>query len=410
MHNWEGRNWFMASESCKQLAARTENELLTNILPFWLKQSPDLERGGFWARVSPDLLVKELSPRGLILNSRILWTFSAAFRHYGDPAYLDLARRAYAEVTGRFTDPEYGGVYWMLDADWSPIDDSKKIYGQAFAIYSLVEYYLATGDPDSLSRAIAIFQLIEKHNYDEVNSGYLESSSRDWTPTQDLRLSAVDMNEKKSMNTHLHLLEAYTQLYHAWPDAGLREKLVSLINNFLDHIIDPQSHHLILFFDEIWRRKSRRISFGHDIETSWLLGEAAQVLDDPILIRKCLRASVEMAGSVLNEGLAADGGLSYELDEEGKLDGDVHWWVQAEAVVGFANAYQNSGRQEFLDAAVRAWDFIEAHLVDRRYGEWIYKVNAAREPNTELHKISEWKCPYHNSRACLELARRSRKC
>ncbi|HOT98052.1 MAG TPA: AGE family epimerase/isomerase [bacterium] len=399
----------MASETCKQLALRAERELLSDILPFWLEEAPDRERGGFWARVSPDLQVRERAPKGLILNARILWTFSAAYRQYLSPVYLGMARRAWHELATFFTDPIYGGMFWMLDERNLPLDDSKKIYGQAFALYSLTEYHLASGEQEPLERALAIYRLIEEHNYDSVNTGYLESASRDWSPTQDLRLSAVDMNEKKSMNTHLHLLEAYTQLFRAWPDDGLRERLVQLINNFLDHIIDAGTYHLVLFFDEHWQPKSHKISYGHDIETSWLLDEAAQALGDPVLGRKCQKISVAMANAVLEEGVAADGGLCYEC-EEGHTDAEVHWWVQSEAVVGFANAYQNSGRPEFLTAAVRAWDFIEAHFFDRTFGEWYYKVNAGRETDHHLHKISEWKCPYHNSRACLELVRRVKQC
>ncbi|HOC24998.1 MAG TPA: AGE family epimerase/isomerase [bacterium] len=400
----------MASETCRQLAARTERELLDNILPFWLEQAPDREQGGFWARVSPDLQVRERSPRGLILTTRILWTFAAAFHQYKNPAYLEMARKAYEEVCSAFIDPRYGGVFWMLDAERRPIDDSKKIYGQAFAIYSLVEYHAASGDAGALEQALAIYELIEKHNYDPLHTGYLESANRDWSPTEELRLSAIDMNEKKSMNTHLHLLEAYTRLYREWRDDGLRERLVSLVNNFLDHIIDSRSHHLILFFDESWQPKSGKVSYGHDIETSWLLDEATQLLTDPILARKCQKVSVAMAEAVLAEGVAPDGGLIYERDESGRPDHDVHWWVQAESVVGFANAYQNSGRPEFLAAAVRAWDFIAEHLIDRIHGEWFYKVDGERRVDRQLHKISEWKCPYHNSRTCLELARRVKKC
>ncbi len=399
----------MASEICRQLAARTERELLENILPFWLEQAPDSERGGFWARVSPDLTVHERSPRGLILTTRILWTFAAVFRQYQNPACLEMARKAYDEICSAFIDHQYGGAFWMLDANRQPLDDSKKIYGQAFAIYSLVEYYAASGDTVALEKALAVYKLIEKHNFDPLHTGYIESANRDWSPTAELRLSAVDMNEKKSMNTHLHLLEAYTSLYKEWQDDGLRERLVSLVNNFLDHIIDNRSHHLILFFDESWQPKSDKVSYGHDIETSWLLDEAAQLLADPVLSRKCRKVSVAMAEAVLAEGVAADGGLDYERDGNGHPDHDVHWWVQAESVVGFTNAYQNTGRQEFLTAAVRAWDFIEEHLIDRTHGEWFYKVDGARRADTQLHKISEWKCPYHNSRTCLELARRVEK-
>jgi len=294
----------------------------------------------------------------------------------------------------------------MLDENDAPLDVSKKIYGQAFAIYSLVEFFAASGDAEALQRAQAIYRLIEKHNYDPTYTGYLESANRDWSAAQDLRLSDIDMNEKKSMNTHLHLLEAYTQLYRVWPDEALRVQLQKLINNFLDHIINPQTYHLILFFDEAWQPKSIKISFGHDIETSWLLQEAAAALAEAETIQRCKILCQAMAEAVLTQGVAADGGVCYEKDEKGTLDSEVHWWVQAEAVVGFINAYQTSGRPDFLHAAIRAWDFIEKYLIDRTFGEWVYKVNEHRIPDTVLHKISEWKCPYHNSRMCLELMQR----
>jgi mannobiose 2-epimerase len=397
----------MENETCKQLAARTEKELLNNILPFWLAQAPDQDRGGFWARISPDLQTRTRTPKGLVLSSRILWAFSAASRYYQNGAYLEMADRAFQEITTRFLDQVYGGMFWMLDEHGAPLEANKKIYGQAFAIYSLVEYYFASKNPAALQHALALHELIEKHHYDASYSGYLETTKRDWSATDELRLSDVDLNEKKSMNSHLHMLEAYTQLYRAWPNIALRGRLVGLVNNFIDHIIDPNSHHLILFFDERWQPKSKRISFGHDIETSWMLDEAAGVLADPILVRKCNRITVAMANVVLNEGMNSDGGVLYEKTEAGELDRDVHWWVQAEAVVGFTNAFQNSGQQEFLRAASRAWDFIEAYLVDHTYGEWFYKVNNDKTPDATMNKVSEWKCPYHNTRACLELLRRT---
>lgn len=399
----------MESDTSQQLAVRCEKELLNNILPFWLEQSPDREHGGFWARVTPDLKTKTRSPKGLVLNARILWAFSAAGRQYHDPAFIELAERAYQEIANRFLDPLYGGVFWMLDAEGRPLDDSKKIYGQAFAIYSLVEYYRAGANSDALNLARAIYQLIEKHQYDPAETGYMETANRDWSPALTLRLSDVDLDEKKSMNSHLHMLEAYTQLYRVWPDPVLRGRLVGLVNNFLDNIIEPDSFHLALYFDEKWNRKSGRISFGHDIETSWMLDEAAEVLGDPILMRKCKKVAVAMAEVVLAQGLNPAGGVFYEVTEAGEIDRDVHWWVQAEAVVGFFNAFQNSGRSEFLQAAARAWDFIEEFLIDRTNGEWFYKVDRDNQPDTSLHKISEWKCPYHNTRACLELLRRTNK-
>jgi len=396
----------MPSELLQQLRDQAATELQVHILPFWLREAVDREKGGFWARISNDLQIRARSPKGLILNTRILWTFSAAYRQLGNPEYLEIAHRAYHYLVSRFVDKVHGGMYWMLDADGKPMDTSKKIYGQAFAVYALTEYFLATGSADALRLARKVYELVETYNFDCVYGGYLETSNRDWSPTENLRLSDVDMNEKKSMNTHLHLLEAYIQLYRAWPDAGLRGKLAALVENFTQHIIDPRTRHLRLFFDETWHCKSRKISFGHDIETSWLLDEAVRLLDDPLLGKTIRDVSLQMVDAVLQEGVAPDSGVHYERDEIGDLDLEVHWWVQVEAVVGFLNAYQKSDREVYLEAAHRAWKFIMTYLVDRKYGEWFYKVKADRTPAMEMFKVSEWKCPYHSGRACLEIMRR----
>jgi mannobiose 2-epimerase len=247
---------------------------------------------------------------------------------------------------------------------------------------------------------------IESSGHDAAHGGYFETYERDWTLAVDQRLSEVDMDERKSMNTHLHLLEAYAALLRIHEDATVRLRLRELIEIFLDHIVDPVTHHVILFFDEEWRPRSEKISFGHDIEGSWLLFEAAEVLGDAPLLNRVRQTAVTMAEVVLEQGIDADGGLLYEAGPQGIIDTDKHWWPQADAVVGFLNAYQISGRQCFLDAAERSWAFIEKYIVDHRYGEWFWLVSKDGVPDNRQDKVGPWKCPYHNSRACFEVMER----
>jgi len=388
------------------LRRQVEAELLSNILPFWLKYTIDDEYGGFRGQVLNDLTIDPHAAKGLILNARILWTFSKAFSVYRDPVYLHTAQRAYDYLLKYFFDPEFGGVYWMLDYEGRPLDTKKRIYGQAFAVYALAEYGHAIGNPVAFEKALRLVEQIESAGHDDEHAGYFETYERDWNLAIDQRLSDVDLDEKKSVNTHLHLLEAYATLLHFREDPTVRLRLRELIEIFLDHIIDPRNHHFILFFDEQWRRRSDVISFGHDIEGSWLLLEAAEILGEAALLERVREVSVKMAQAVYEQAIDADGGLLYEADPTGIIDTDKHWWPQAEAVVGFLNAYQLSGRRHFMDAAKRSWDFIENHIVDREHGEWFWLVSKAGVPGNEQDKVGPWKCPYHNSRTCFEVMER----
>jgi mannobiose 2-epimerase len=389
-----------------ELRQRVEAELLSDILPFWLKYAIDEEYGGFRGQIANDLTINPHAAKGIILNARILWTFSKAFSTYGDPVYLDAARRAYEYLVRFFWDNEFGGVYWMVDYQGNPFDTKKRIYGQAFTVYALAEYYHATGDAEILARALRLVEVIEASGHDPANGGYFETYERDWTLAVDQRLSEVDQDEKKSMNTHLHLLEAYAALLRNHEHSTVRLRLRELIEVFLNHIVDPKTHHFLLFFDEEWRTQSDKVSFGHDIEGSWLLCEAAEILGDTALLESVRAVGLSMAQAVYDQGLDTDGGLLYEAGPTGIIDSDKHWWPQAEAVVGFLNAHELSGRQYFRDAAERSWAFIEEHIIDREHGEWFWLVSKDGVPAAERDKVGPWKCPYHNSRACFETMER----
>lgn len=388
------------------LKARVEKELRTNILPFWLNHTIDHEFGGFHGQITNDLVIDAKADKGLILNTRILWTFSKAYSVYREDVYLAAAARAYDYILRHFGDGEFGGVYWMLNYRGEPSDTKKRVYGQAFTLYALAEYYLATRDDKAIKRAIALYDLLETASHDANFGGYFETYEREWSLAQDQRLSQVDMDEKKSMNTHLHMLEAHANLYRAWPDESLRNRLRELIEIFLKRIIDRRSHHLLLFFDEDWTPKSDVISFGHDIEGSWLLCEAAEIYGDPDLLKEVRQEAVRMAEAVYREGMDAKGGIVYEAKNGQIFNSDKHWWPQAEAVVGFLNAYQISGQYHFRAAAHSTWEFIDQYIVDREHGEWFSKISRDGVPSKDKYKVDAWKCPYHNSRACFEVMER----
>jgi len=379
--------------------------LVNDILPYWMERTIDNEHGGFYGRIDGENQLHPKTDKGSILNARILWTFSAAYNQFRNPQYLEIADRAFAYFIDHFIDKTQGGVYWMIDYKGNPIETKKQIYAQAFAIYGLSEYYKATKNEKALMAAKNLFHLIEHHAFDREENGYFEAYDSQWNLLEDLRLSAKDANEKKTMNTHLHILEAYTTLFQIWKDEQLQKRLKNLIVLFLDKFVN-EHYGFRLFFDEHWNSKSDEISFGHDIEGSWLLQEAAEVLDDKPLIEKTKKYANAMVDAVLINGFDNNGGLMYEATPEGIKDADKHWWPQAEAVVGLVNAWQNTSDNRYLQKSIEVWDFIKSNIIDSENGEWFFKVNKNGQPYMLEDKVGPWKCPYHNGRACLEIIKR----
>jgi mannobiose 2-epimerase len=394
----------------EKFSAQVGAHLFDFYLPFWCGPALDRENGGWMAWLANDLKPDRSQPKGLIVNARILWAFSAAQRARPRPVYAEMAGRAFDFVMNKFWDAQHGGAFWRLNDAGKVIDDSKKIYGQAFYIYALAEFYRTFGNQSALDRAKELFELSECHAHDAKFGGYVEVCNRDWSPAgADARLSEKDMAEKKSMNNHLHVLEACTNLHRVWPDARVAARLRELIEIFLTRILDARTQHLHHFFDEQWRVRSDTYTFGHDIEASWLLCEAAEELRDESLLKRVQPVAVQMAEIVFDEGLGADGALCYEGRDGKIIDSGHECWPQAEAMVGFLNAFEISRDGKFLAAALRVWDYIQRRLVDRVHGEWFWRIGSDGQPDPKLPKVSEWKGPYHATRACLETLRRLRK-
>lgn len=384
----------------QRFRAEAEAVLHENILPFWIRLA-DETRGGWYGAVRGDGTLLRDAPKGAVLHARILWAFSAAYRTTGRPAYLAQAARAEEYLLSRFYDRTYGGLYWSLAADGTPLDTKKQFYALGFAVYGLSEYARATGDAEALEYAVRLYRQIEAHSFDPVRDGYIEAAARDWSELEDVRLSAKDANERKTMNTHLHILEPYTNLYRVHRTEELRARLVHLIELFLGRIWSPSTGHLGLFFDDDWHSRDAGVSYGHDIEASWLLLEAAFEAGDAALTARVLDAAARIAAAA-GEGLQSDGSLICERRANGTCDFERHWWVQAENVVGQLWLWRHHGDDTALARAAACWSYIRDCLVDSAGGEWWWGILSDGTPDRANDKAGFWKCPYHNTRMCLE--------
>jgi len=378
-----------------------------NILNWWEKNTLDEENGGFIGQIDFDMTKHPEADKALVLNTRILLTYSAAYRFFKKPEYLKLADRAYNYVVEKFYDPKNVGVYWMVDKTGKPLNTRNQIFGLAFAAAVLAEYYRATEKKEALDIAMKLFDSIEKHSLDPKFNGYLDAFSQDWAVLQDMRLSPTDKNEPKTMNTHLHILIGYACLYRVHKDERVGKALKNLIQLFFDKIIDTERGALNLFFDVDWTHKSDNDSYGHDMETSWLLWDAVNVLGDEEIIKKARPIVIKMVEHSLKCGYDKDGGLMLGGKDENVSDPNKCWWGQTETVIALLNAYQMTKEEKYLDDALLTWDFIKKYLIDPKDGEWHGKVSKDdHTPFTDEVKAGAWKCPYHNSRMCMEVAER----
>lgn len=406
---------FPSNETSLRTLCHEAHECLTqNILPFWLNNMLDTKRDGWYGRMTGKGLIDKNAPRGAILYARLLWTFSAAYRILDDHTCLEAARLTKNYILAHFMDCEFGGSFWSVTADGQPLDAKKQFYAQGFMLYGFSEYARATGDQKALQIALHLFDIIESRAWDNNHGGYIEACTRDWQPIANMRLSAKDDNCPKSQNTHLHIIEPYTNLlrllHETNPESGYERKVSAaverLVSLFTNHILNPKTHHLDLFFDMDWTRRSTTESYGHDIECSWLLHEAALVLGDKAVLNK-VEPIVREVALASEKGLQPDGSMIYEGEPDGShFDRERHWWVQAEAVVGFFNLYQHFGDEMALDKALRLWEYIKNHLIDYEYGEWYWSIREDGSVNLDDDHAGFWKCPYHNGRMCMELIER----
>lgn len=378
---------------------------LNNILSWWSVYMIDNSSGGFYGSVSNKNIPDREAPKGIVLNSRILYTFSAAYNFTKEKSYLDIANRAYQYILNFFIDNEQGGVYWSVDSKGIMLEGKKQIYGLAFCIYGLAEFYKINKNNQALQFAIDLYHVIEKHSYDESKHGYIEAFTREWNDTGDLRLSDKDDNERKTMNTHLHIIEAYANLYSAWKDGVLRTKIGSLLEVFDSYFVNKDNYHLNLFFNENWVAKSILISYGHDIEAAWLLQRCAEIAGHNYFENHFKELSVFMTNAA-TQGLDDDGGMWYEFNpDENYLIKEKHAWCQAEAMIGFYNAFQLTHDKKYIELSKRSWSFIQKNIQDKIDGEWFWGVY---EDGSVMNKEKAgfWKCPYHSSRACIEIIQR----
>lgn len=385
----------------EKLKEEIESDLIENILPFWINHAVDSINGGFYGEVSSDGTPVLGANKGAILGSRILWTFSTAYRIYGDSIYRSMADRAANYYITHFIDNLYGGVYWSVTPNGEPKDVTKQTYATAFGIYGLAEHFRATGNERSLNSAISLYRTLEDKVHQKQEGGYIEVFGRDYTRSG---AKGVDGNASatKTMNTHIHILEAYTTLYKVWPNRELKSNLVELLDILAKKLYNAQTGHLILFCNDNWKPLEDEVSYGHDIETSWLICEAAEAIGDEAIISATQKQALSMVNATLENGFEANWLMKSESKGYQKL---YHWWPQSEAIVGLINAWQITGNREYLDAAVKCWATTSRYFVDRENGGWHKTIKDDFSP-LSTPKASEWNCPYHNSRMGFEISSR----
>jgi len=385
-----------------EFSEKLEVELIS-IFNYWKNNTIDHEFGGFLGRIDHNNNVIKDSPKGIVLNTRILWAFSRVNNFYGDTRFDEVCQRAFDYLYEHFRDRNYGGVYWEVDQTGKPSNRRKQIYAQAFCIYALSEYYKYSKNPKALIWALELYNLLEEKAFDKEFDGYIEAFEENWKSIQDLRLSEKDLNAPKTTNTHLHILEAYTTLFEVTKDSSVALSLQKLLTLFLGHIFN-YNNHLKLFFTKDWKNLSAEISYGHDIEAAWLLYYGAKILGDRELIQKTETMLSGVSKTFVSEALDVDFGVWNSKDSETQvINKDKHWWPQAEAMVGMIYAWKITNDRSYYDSCLQIWDFVKNKVLDTENGEWFFRLNRKGEPYTSEDKVGPWKCPYHNSRALIEI-------
>lgn len=373
------------------------------LIPFW-SALRDEEYGGFYGYMDFGLNLDKRAEKGCILNSRILWFFSRCAQQLGREDCLDHARHAYRFLMEHCLDKKHGGVYWSLNYEGSPLDSGKHTYAQAFAIYGLSAYYQASGDPEALETAWSLFQTVEGRCRDK--GGYLEAFTRSFRPASNEKLSENGVMAQRTMNTLLHVFEGYAGLYQAGHSADVAAAMVRILDIYLNKVYDPDSRRQRVFFDLDYNSLIDLHSYGHDIESSWLMDWGAALLGRRELADRVSRVDQALADHIYRRAFR-DRSVLNEC-ERGKDDTHRVWWVQAESVLGFLNAWEKTGQDCFRSAAIDVWHYINEVMTDRRPGgEWFWRVDENGLPDRAKPIVEPWKCPYHNGRLCLEILRRN---
>ncbi len=372
------------------------------LIPFW-EGLRDTQYGGFYGEMDYHLTLYPKADKGCILNSRILWFFSNAWLTVKEPGCLEHAKHSYEFLKNAFLDQEYGGVYWSVTYDGKPSDDSKHTYNQAFAVYGLASYYAASGDKEALRLAYRLVDKIESSCRDEL--GYLEAFDRSFQPVSNEKLSENGVMAERTMNTLLHVYEAYTELYRVDKEDRIARHLRWMLDLFADKVYNPKKRRLEVFFDHAWNSLIDLNSYGHDIEASWLIDRGLEILKDPLYSAKITPITKDLADHI--HSVAMDESSLYNECEAGKVDTKKVWWVQAEAILGFLNAYEKEpARSDYLESAARIWEFIKTYMIDqRKSSEWFFELHKDGRP-IRREIVGPWKCPYHNGRMCFEVINR----
>ena len=385
------------------MVEEVKEHLLHTIIPFW-KNLRDNEHGGYYGWLGYDLALDKKAVKGCILNSRITWFFANAYTLLKDESLLNEAKHGFAFMKDYCFDKENGGIYWSITYDGKPEDTTKHTYNQAFCIYALSSYYEASKDEEALAMAKELFHIIEEKCTDEV--GYLEAFDREFHLIENDKLSENGVIADKTMNTLLHVFEAYTELYRVSKDAEVKKRLEWILDTIADKIYNPRLHRQEVFFDKNYNSILDLHSYGHDIETAWLLNRGVDVLGEEAYQKKMGPIIDDLTAQVYK--VAFDGHSLANECEKGVVNTHRIWWVQAETVIGFLNGYQrNPEKKEYLEAAKSEWQFIKDYVIDKREGsEWFWEVDENGKPYPDRPIVEPWKCPYHNGRMCIEVIRR----